>query len=101
MDQAEIDRVRRAVLAHRRRLPMWRLRDGWRSLWAYTLRPILVDPLQRRMGCPWGRHRYAHVPADELVGADLESDYPVLAVCELCGDTVEWPNGMPALRRDE
>jgi hypothetical protein len=80
---------------------MWpRALGDRRSLWAYTLRPLLVDPLQRRIGCPRGRHRYAQVLADELVGADLGFDYPEVAICELCGDAVEWPNGTPDLHRD-
>jgi len=41
------------------------------------------------------------VLADELVGADLGLNYPEAAICELSGDAVEWPNGTPALHRDE
>jgi hypothetical protein len=39
------------------------------------------------------------VLADELVGVDLGFDYPEVAICELCGDAVQWPNGTPTLHR--
>lgn len=46
------------------------------------LRPLLVDPVQRKIGCPRGRHRDAHVLADALVGPRLGDDFPALALCE-------------------
>jgi hypothetical protein len=66
---------------------------GW--LWALTLRPILVNPLQRRVGCPRGHHRCGRLVADELIGSRDALDYPELAICQLCGDTLKWPNGKP------
>jgi hypothetical protein len=44
-----------------------------------------------------GRHRDAHLLADDLVGSPLGDDYPELAVCEVCGRAVELPNGTPTL----
>jgi hypothetical protein len=127
MEQAEIDRLRRVLRSHRpplrwvvmragrspvmqqrwreeRRRVGWRwtlarrLRYHWRWLWTYGLERRLADPLQRKLSCPRGRHRYAHLLADELVGSQLGDDYPELAICERCGHAVPWPNGMPDLR---
>ena len=40
--------------------------------------------------------------SDDLTGSLLGDDYPELAVCEVCGRAVEWPNGRPTLaRRDQ
>jgi hypothetical protein len=44
------------------------------------VRPLLVDPVQRKIGCPRGHHRDAHVLADALVGSQLGDDYPELAL---------------------
>jgi len=103
MDQAEIDRLRR-VLRSRRPPRLWGLRSGrgpgmrrfwrqayqrlglrqalamrvryrWASLWTYTMRPLLIDPVHRRIGCPRGRHRYAHLLADQLLGSQLVNGY--------------------------
>jgi hypothetical protein len=74
-----------------------RTRYRWASLWTYTLRPLLADPILRRISCPRSRHRYAHVLADSLVGSQLGDDYPELALCARCGQAVAWPNGQPQL----
>jgi hypothetical protein len=39
--------------------------------------------------------------SDDLAGSPLGDDYPELAVCEVCGRAVEWPNGKPTLVRRE
>ncbi|HEV8527234.1 MAG TPA: hypothetical protein VGS60_06720 [Actinomycetes bacterium] len=44
-----------------------------------------------------GRHRDALLVFDDLAGSSLGDDYPELAVCEVCGRAVEWPNGRPEL----
>jgi hypothetical protein len=124
MDEAAIDRLRRVVLTHRppRRLRVWRswrapvmrglwreargrvgwrrawrLRHDWGWLWASRSGRCWFDPVQRRVGCPRGRHRYGHLVADELLGGIDALDYPELAICQLCGHTVQWPNGKPTL----
>ena len=121
MERAKIDRVRRAL--RRRPKPPWRvvwrvgpperwaaayatrprwrrrlkqLRLGWRRLWVQRLRRDLA-PIYRLVACQRGRHRDAHLLADDLVGSALGDDYPELAVCGACGRAVEWPHGMPAL----
>jgi hypothetical protein len=125
MDQAKIDRLRRVLLG--RRPPPWsgwragrgpgmgrfwrqtrqqrgwrqalvrRTRYRWQSLRTSMLRPLLVDPVQRRIGCPRGRHRDAQVLAEALVGSRLGDDFPALALCARCGHAVAWPNGQPQL----
>jgi hypothetical protein len=67
------------------------------SLWTYTLRPLLTNLVQPSIGRPRGRHRYAHLLADQLLGSQLGDDYPELAICALCGHAVRWPNGVPSL----
>jgi hypothetical protein len=55
-----------------------------------------------RVAAGWrGCHRDVLLLVDELVGSPLGDDYPELAVCEVCGRVVEWPNGTPTLLRDE
>jgi len=76
------------------------LQKGWDLLWTQRLRRDLA-PIYRLIGCRRGRHHDAHLLADDLVGSPLGDDYPELAVCEVCGRAVEWPNGMPALVRRE
>src|SRR5215211_2376088 len=72
--------------------PRWRVRltrvhAGWALLWAERLRRDL-DPIYRLVACRRGRHRDAHLLADDLVGSQLADDYPELAVCEVCGRAV-------------
>jgi len=69
-------------------------------LWTQRLRRDLA-PIYRLGACRRGRHRDAYLLADDLVGSLLGDDYPELAVCEVCGRAVEWPNGMPALGHRE
>jgi hypothetical protein len=121
MEQAEIDRVRRAL--RQRPKPAWRvlwrgrphrlqvsgrnlgpwarrrlqLEAGWQLLWAEGVRRDLA-PIYRFVACRRGRHRDAHVMADDLVGSDLGDDYPEVAICEVCGRAVDWPNGTPTLQ---
>jgi hypothetical protein len=71
------------------------LQASWELLWAERLRRDL-DPIYRLVACRRGRHRDAHLLADDLIGSPLAHDYPELAVCEVCGRAVEWPNGIPA-----
>ena len=118
MEQADIDRVRRAL--HQRSKPSWRvlwrgrplplqvnhrsigpwarrrlqLQAGWQLLWAEWLRRDLA-PIYQFLACRRGRHRDAQVMADELVGSELGDQYPVVAICEICGRAVDWPNGTP------
>jgi hypothetical protein len=118
MEQAEIDRVRRAL--HQRPKPPWRvlwrgrplhlqagghsmgpwarrrleLQAGWRLLWAERL-PRDLAPIYQVFACRRGRHRDAQVMADELVGSDLGDQYPEVTICEICGRAVDWPNGTP------
>ncbi len=119
MDRSQIDRVRRMLqrrskppwsvlwrvgspelwAAAHTTWPRWRVRltqlqAGWQLLWAQRLRRDL-DPIYRLVACWRGRHRDAHVLADDLVGSPLADDYPELAICEVCGRVVEWPNGKP------
>jgi hypothetical protein len=54
-----------------------------------------LAPIYRFVACRRGRHRDAHVMADDLVGSDLGDDYPEVAICEVCGRAVDWPNGTP------
>jgi hypothetical protein len=121
MEQAEIDRIRR-VLRQRPKPPwraLWRgrphqsqasgrsmgpwarrriqLRAGWRLLWAERLRRDLA-PIYQFVACRRGRHRDAHVMADDLVGSELGDDYPEVAICEVCGRAVDWPHGTPTLQ---
>jgi len=125
MGDAQVDRVRRAL--RRRSKPPWRvawrvgpaelresarstppqwrvqvrrLRLGWRLLWEQRLRRDLA-PLYRLVACRRGRHRDALLISDDLAGSPLGDDYPELAVCEVCGRAVEWPNGKPTLVRRE
>jgi hypothetical protein len=115
MEQADIDRVRRVL--HQRPKPPWRLlwrgrplhmpaggrlgpwerrllqlQMGWRLLWADRLRRDLA-PIYRLVACRRGRHRDAQIMADELIGSDLADAYPEVAICEVCGRAVHWPNG--------
>jgi hypothetical protein len=120
MEQAEIERVRRVL--RQRSKPRWQvlwrgrpsqphasdpsmgawarrrvqLQDGWQLLWAERLRRDL-DPIYQFLGRRRGRHRDAQVLADELVGSDLGDEYPEVAICEVCGRAVPWPNGLPNL----
>jgi hypothetical protein len=73
---------------------------GWRLLWEQRLRRDL-DPMYRLVACRRGRHRDALLMSDDLAGSSLGDDYPELAVCEVCGRAVEWPNGRPTLARRE
>jgi hypothetical protein len=121
MEQAEIDRVRRAL--HQRPKPPWRvlwrarpprlqasgrsvgpwsrrrlqLQAGWQLLWAERLCRDLA-PIYQFLACRRGRHHDAQVMADDLIGSDLADDYPEVAICEVCGRAVDWPNGTPTLR---
>jgi hypothetical protein len=67
---------------------------GWELLWAQWVRRDL-DPIHRLVVCRRGRHRNAHMLADDFVGGPLADAYPESAVCEVCGRVVEWPNGRP------
>ncbi len=113
VEQAEIDRLCRAL--RQRPRPHWRvlwrarplqlqdsarslrpwsrrraeLQAGWELLWTHRLRRDLA-PIYRLISCRRGRHRDAHILADDLLGSD---DYPRLAICEVCGRAVRWPNG--------
>lgn len=119
MEQAEIDRVRRAL--HQRPKPPWQLlwrgrplqvggrsmepwagrrlqlQAGWRLLWTERLRRDLA-PIYRAVACRRGRHRDAQVMADELIASELGDSYPEAAICEICGRAVDWPNGTPTLQ---
>jgi hypothetical protein len=124
-DDGQVDRVRRAL--RRRSKPPWRvvwrvgpsevwdsavgarprwrvrvrrLRLGWKLLWKQRLRRDL-DPMYRLVACRRGRHRDALLVSDDLAGSPLGDDYPELAICEVCGRAVEWPNGKPTLVRRE
>jgi hypothetical protein len=120
MEQAEIERVRRVL--RQRSKPRWRvlwrgrpyqlqasdpsmgawarrrvqLQAGWQLLWTERLRRDLA-PIYQFLGCRRGRHRDAHVMADELIGSELGDEYPEVAICEVCGRAVDWPNGTPTL----
>ncbi len=105
MEQAEIDRVRRAL--RQRPKPPWRvlwqyrpaqqvgtgsmerwsrrrtqLQAGWKLLWTERLRRDLA-PIYQLATCRRGRHRDAYLVADDLVGGLLGDDYPEVAICEL------------------
>jgi hypothetical protein len=121
MEQAEIDRVRRAL--RRRPKPPWRvlwrgrpyqlrasgrsvgpwsrrrlqLQAGWQLLWAERLRRDFA-PIYRFVTCRRGRHHDAQVMADDLIGSELGDEYPEVAICEGCGRAVDWPNGTPTLQ---
>jgi hypothetical protein len=71
---------------------------GWELLWTHRLRRELA-PIYRLLSCRRGRHRDAHILADALFGGTLADNYPELAICEVCGRAVQWPNGTPALVR--
>ncbi len=123
MDHGQADRVRRALrrrpkppwnvmwrdgphvlwAASRTTGPRWRvrlvqLRAGCELLWAQRLRRDLA-PIYRLLACRRGRHRDAHLLADDLVGSALGDEYPELAICEICDRAIEWPNGMPDFPR--
>jgi hypothetical protein len=34
-------------------------------------------------------------------GSDLGDAYPEVAICEVCGRAVDWPNGIPTLHGQE
>jgi hypothetical protein len=76
------------------------LQTGWELLWRQRLRRDIA-PILRLVACRRGRHHDAHLLADDLVGSPLGDDYPELAVCDVCGRAVEWPNGAPGLLRRE
>jgi hypothetical protein len=76
------------------------LKAGWELLWEERLRRDIA-PIYRLLGCSRGRHRDAELLADDLVGSDLGDDYPEMAICEVCGRAIAWPNGMPTLVRRE
>ena len=121
MEQAEIERVRRVLrqLSKPRWRVLWRgrphqlqssdptigawarrriqLQDGWQLLWTERLRRDLA-PIYQFLGCRRGRHRDAHVMADELIGSELANEYPEVTICEVCGRAVHWPNGVPNLQ---
>jgi hypothetical protein len=93
-----------AAAAHCGR-PRWQrrllqLKAGWELLWGQRLRRDLA-PVYRVVACRRGRHRDAHLMADELVGSQLGEDYPAAAICEVCGRAVRWPNGTPTPLRGE
>jgi hypothetical protein len=120
MEQADIDRVRRAL--RQRPKPPWRvlwrgrphrlhlrdpsmgpwarrrigLQSGWQLLLAERLRRDLA-PIYRLLACRRGRHHDAHLMADDLIGSELGDTYPEVAICEVCGRAVAWPNGRPTL----
>jgi hypothetical protein len=121
MEQADIERVRR-VLRQRPKPPwrvLWRgrsnrlrvsnpsigawsrrrlqLQVGWQLLWAERLRRDLA-PIYQLVACRRGRHRDAHVMADDLIGSELGEAYPEVAICEVCGRAADWPNGTPTLQ---
>jgi len=122
MEQADIDRVRRALA--RRPKPPWRvlwrghphrlqasdssmeawsrrriqLQAGWQLLWTERLRRDLA-PIYQFVACRRGRHRDALVTADDLVGSQLGEEHPEVAICEVCGRAIPWPNGRPTLVR--
>jgi hypothetical protein len=82
-------RAASAVGCRARSRPRWQVRlmqlqAGWKLLWAERLRRDL-DPIYRLVACRRGRHRDAHVLADDLIGSQLGDDYPEVAVCEVCG----------------
>jgi hypothetical protein len=121
MEQADIDRVRRAL--RQRPKPPWRvlwrgrphrlqasgrsvgpwsrrrlqLQAGWQLLWAERLRRDLA-PIYQLVACRRGRHHDAQVMADDLIGSDLGDKYPEVAICEVCDRAVDWPNGTPTLQ---
>jgi hypothetical protein len=39
--------------------------------------------------------------AYELIGSELGDEYPEVAICEVCGRTIDWPNGTPTLQGRE
>jgi hypothetical protein len=117
MKQVDIDRVDRAL--RQRAKPPWRvlwrghphrlracdptmgpwarrrvrLQAGWQLLWAERLRHAIY----RLVACRRGRHRDAQVMADDLLGSELGDTYPEVAICEVCGRAIAWPNGRPTL----
>jgi hypothetical protein len=121
MEQAEVDRIRRVL--HQRPKPPWRLlwrgrplhlqaggpsvrplarrrlqlQAGWRVLRTERLCRDLA-PIYQLVGCRRGRHRDAQVMADELIGSELGDECPEVAICEVCGREVHWPNGTPNLQ---
>jgi hypothetical protein len=124
MEQAEIDRLRRAL--RQRPKPPWRvlwharplqlrtsargmplgsqrltqLQTGWELLWTHRLRHYLA-PIHRLVACRRGRHRDAHLLADDFVGSALADDHPAAAICEVCGRVLCWPNGRLAGRHSQ
>jgi hypothetical protein len=75
----------------RRRL---RLQAGWQLPWDERLRRDLALIVQF-VACRHGCHRDVQVMADDLIGSDLGDAYPEVAICEVCGRAVHWPNGIP------
>jgi hypothetical protein len=121
MDPAQVERVRRAL--RRRAKPSWRVlwrgtppapwagpgtrprrwrvrqrqrQAGWEQLWTQRLRRDL-DPIYGLVAFRRGRHRDAYLLADDLIGSQLADAYPELAVCDVCGRAVGWPNGRPSV----
>jgi hypothetical protein len=84
--------------------PWWRrwlaLQVGWRLLWTERLRRDLA-PIYQVVACRRGRHRDALVMADALVGSELGDAYPEMAICEICGRAIYWPNGTPTVAGPE
>jgi hypothetical protein len=76
------------------------LQAGWQLLWAERLRRDLA-PIYQLVACRRGRHRDAHLMADDLIGSELGEKYPEVAICEVCGRAVDWPNGTPTLHSQE
>jgi hypothetical protein len=116
MEQAEIERVRRVLRQRSKsRWPvLWRgrpyqLHASDPSMGAWARRRVQLQdwterlrrdlgPIYQFLGCRRGRHRDAQVMADELIGSDLGDAYPEVAICEVCGRAVHWPNGVPNLQ---
>jgi hypothetical protein len=70
------------------------LKAGWQLLWTEQLRRDLA-PIYQFVACRRGRHHDAHLMADDLIGSELGDQYPEVAICEVCGRAVDWPNGTP------
>jgi hypothetical protein len=58
---------------------------------------VALAPILRLVACRRGRHHDADLLADDFVGSTLGDDYPELAVCDVSGRAVEWPNGTPTM----
>jgi len=62
------------------------VRAGWALLWTERLRRDLAS-IYRLVACRRGRHRDAHLLADDIIGSQLADDYP------------SWPSARPAAER--